>query len=126
MLDTMHSWIFPKDKLRPNSECESNWCRQRQKEYKEKLIKEPKVVVVQEQKKVVHEENEWGISLASDDNDDQVQHIESIHHTIPVGTERELPSAAHQQISEKEKVHVDDNVGLEDLMANLKSLSTKK
>jgi len=92
--------FFPKDTYRPNPECSNNWCVKRQKEYQEWLKKQPKKAEpVKEAKKIVHEENNWGISLGSDDS---------------------LPK---QEVNPT--VQVDEGADLSDLMSQLKSLSNK-
>lgn len=53
--------FFPTMTVKPNPQCEDSWCRKRQAEYNAKKAAEPKVEkVVEEEKAVVHEDNEWG------------------------------------------------------------------
>lgn len=56
--------FFPKSTLKPNPECSNNYCKKHQAAFKSK----PRKVVEQkktEEKKIVHEENNWGITLES-------------------------------------------------------------
>jgi ubiquitin-like modifier-activating enzyme 5 len=59
--------FFPKMDLRPNPQCTDRWCRQRQEEFQAR----PKPEVIAEEEKVVeiiHEDNDWGIELVSEDS----------------------------------------------------------
>lgn len=58
--------FFPKMELRPNPQCDDRWCRQRQEEFKAKP-KPAAPVEVAKPAEVVHEENDWGIELVSED-----------------------------------------------------------
>lgn len=62
--------FFQLDSLKPNPDCSSNWCCERQKEWKEKEKEKETSAVDKEanseeiiEKPVVHASNEWGISL---------------------------------------------------------------
>jgi len=58
--------FFPSDSMRPNPECDNSFCVKRQHEYKEYLrTRPPPEKKVEEVKPVVHEDNEWGITLVS-------------------------------------------------------------
>lgn len=58
--------FFPSDSMKPNPECDNSFCVRRQHEYKEYLKTKPKEEkIVEEVKPVVHEDNEWGITLVS-------------------------------------------------------------
>ena len=55
---------FPTYTLRPNLTCANSHCRLAQEDYKKKkALEPPKPVVVKEEEKVVHADNEWGITL---------------------------------------------------------------
>jgi len=105
---------FPKSVLRPNPECENHWCRKRQLEYQinKKEIKEVKPVI---DKKVVHSEDGWGITL--------------VDSSMDVVTEDNSVQLKHEYTQEKSKLNPDDvvktdeNLDLADLMGQLRSLS---
>jgi len=108
---------FPKSSLQPNPECENNWCKKRQAEYQEKKSKvEVKRVEPIIQKKVVHEENDWGITLeeSSTDIPESVASIEGTRHEYTVEKSR---------VSAKDTVQTDEGVDLVELMGQLKALS---
>jgi len=58
--------FFPSDSMKPNPECDNSFCVRRQHEYKEYLKTRPAPEKkVEEVKPVVHEDNDWGITLVS-------------------------------------------------------------
>ncbi|XP_035739761.1 ubiquitin-like modifier-activating enzyme 5 isoform X4 [Vespa mandarinia] len=57
--------FFPTMMLKPNPNCEDNYCRQRQQEYQAKPKVEKPVEEVSDIKPL-HEDNEWGISLVEE------------------------------------------------------------
>ena len=62
--------FFPKMPVKPNPECEEYFCIERQKEEAERR-KNAKPVVEEakpEEEPVVHEDNDWGISLVDEDD----------------------------------------------------------
>ncbi|XP_078046059.1 ubiquitin-like activating enzyme 5 [Augochlora pura] len=95
--------FFSKMTLRPNTNCDDRYCKERQQEYAKKPKPEPKVEVVEE--KPLHEDNEWGISLV-DDQDEQVNENET------------LPSTCTKEAH----IQSDSGPSLEDLMAQMKSI----
>mmetsp|Transcript_24404 Transcript_24404/g.40099 ORF Transcript_24404/g.40099 Transcript_24404/m.40099 type:complete len:440 (+) Transcript_24404:54-1373(+) len=58
---------FPTMRLQPNPGCTSSWCRKRQAEYQAKLASQPPAPKeeAQEEEKIVHTENDWGITMES-------------------------------------------------------------
>lgn len=57
---------FPSYTLRPNVSCANQHCRLAQVEYQKRKALEPQKPVKKEETKVVHEDNEWGITLEGD------------------------------------------------------------
>ncbi|VDM57642.1 unnamed protein product [Angiostrongylus costaricensis] len=54
--------FFPRQDMRPNDQCGDRFCRQRQKEYQEKLASQPAAeIVTTEEQGITHEDNDWGI-----------------------------------------------------------------
>ncbi|XP_058145709.1 ubiquitin-like modifier-activating enzyme 5 isoform X1 [Dasypus novemcinctus] len=51
--------FFPTMSMKPNPQCEDKNCRKQQNEYKKKVAALPKQEVVQEEKEIIHEDNEW-------------------------------------------------------------------
>lgn len=115
--------FFPRDGMKPNPECGNRWCVQRQGEYQELLRSMPKVEEpVKEEKKVIHEDNEWGISLVATEEEDEALKSATVL-ASPEGTYRE--DATKTKADPKDVVQMDDGVDLSDLMGQLKSLSNK-
>ncbi|XP_070502359.1 ubiquitin-like modifier-activating enzyme 5 [Chironomus tepperi] len=109
--------FFPKMDLRPNPQCDDSWCRQRQVEYQAKP-KEEKAIKVEEVKEVVHEDNDWGIELVSEDNN------EDIKPSAPMASSGlkhafEAPVVTHESNAAPT---VSDDVSLEELMEQMKSM----
>lgn len=102
--------FFPKMTLRPNPNCEDRYCKQRQQEYESKPKAEKKVEETVDDKPV-HEDNEWGISLV-DEQDEQTTDNEHIT-SIPVQA-----NAPHSTDSQTSQV----DVSLEELMTQMKSI----
>lgn len=108
--------FFPKMDLRPNPQCDDSWCRQRQVEYQARP-KEEKIEQVEEVK-IVHEENEWGIELVSEDDNATVTSTTSASTGLKYSFEPPTSTSdqAHSTTSPK------DEISLEDLMAQMKSI----
>merc|ERR1712098_590222 len=63
--------FFPTMSMKPNPGCEEYHCRKRQEIRAKELAARPEEVVEeQEEEAVVHEDNDWGISLVSEDDGD--------------------------------------------------------
>mmetsp|Transcript_26815 Transcript_26815/g.44893 ORF Transcript_26815/g.44893 Transcript_26815/m.44893 type:complete len:203 (+) Transcript_26815:1-609(+) len=56
---------FPKYTMRPNPQCDNHYCVKASVAHQEWLIANPKVIESKEEKKVLHEDNEWGITVVS-------------------------------------------------------------
>lgn len=60
--------FFPTMAMKPNTSCDEYHCMKRQDEYQKELSERPvEAVVVEEEEEIVHEDNDWGISLVSED-----------------------------------------------------------
>ena len=64
---------FPKMSLKPNKDCDDYHCRKQQKKFAEeeveRLKNQPEIVETPDTtNEIVHEENDWGISLVADDD----------------------------------------------------------
>lgn len=107
--------FFPKMDLRPNPQCDESWCRKRQEEFQAR----PKVEVeeVREDVKVImHEDNDWGIELVSEDDNAPLT-------SAPVtSTGLKFAFEAPTHTSNEQHSIANDGVSLEDLMAQMKSM----
>lgn len=108
--------FFPKMDLRPNPQCDDSWCRQRQAEYQARP-KPEKIEQIDEVHVVVHEENDWGIELVSEDNNATT--VTSTSATTGLKYSFERPTTEQQPHS---TTSPKDEVSLEDLMAQMKSI----
>lgn len=107
--------FFPTMTLKPNPDCEDSFCKQRQKEFLEKVqVKIPEKEV---EKEVVHEENEWGICVVSETANDET---EKENLEVAEGIRRAYTTPIIED-DDSNSVEVNEQ-SLEDLMAQLKSL----
>merc|ERR1712212_1108532 len=64
--------FFPTMVLKPNKDCDEFHCRKNQKKFMEeeaeRLKNQPEIVETEPEVEVLHEENDWGISLVDDDD----------------------------------------------------------
>lgn len=111
--------FFPKMDLRPNPQCDDNWCRQRQEEFKAKP-KPVEEVKVEEKVEVKHEENEWGIELVSEDVP-EVSTSTSTSTSIATGLKLAYePPVVHS--TDETIVSTTNELSLEDLMSQMKNI----
>lgn len=108
--------FFPKMDLRPNPQCDDSWCRQRQVEYQAKP-KEDQEEQHEEVKVIVHEENDWGIELVSEN--DNVTPSSSTSTSTGLKYAFERPTATSDEQHSKP---ANDDVSLEELMEQMKSM----
>lgn len=107
--------FFPKMSLKPNPQCDDRFCLERQKEFAAK----PKIeapVIVEEEEKPLHETNEWGIELVSEN----VPEVSPIPVNQGLKLAYEAPPSNIQQHSESPAKT--DDISLEELMAQMKSI----
>uniref|UniRef100_A0A1B6BXP6 Ubiquitin-like modifier-activating enzyme 5 n=1 Tax=Clastoptera arizonana TaxID=38151 RepID=A0A1B6BXP6_9HEMI len=111
--------FFPRMQLKPNSNCDDSHCRAQQVKQSAVSPAQTSTKVVAE-KEVVHEDNEWGISLVDEtsiadleDNDDS-----SLNLVEGVKTAYTVP----QSSSGNEPTVPDTDKSLEELMAQMKSI----
>eukprot|EP01112_Ceratiomyxa_fruticulosa_P010943 TRINITY_DN2923_c0_g1_i1.p1 TRINITY_DN2923_c0_g1~~TRINITY_DN2923_c0_g1_i1.p1 ORF type:complete len:400 (-),score=94.99 TRINITY_DN2923_c0_g1_i1:38-1237(-) len=112
--------FFPTDTMRPNPECTNSFCVKLQKEFQAK----PKPVIVTDttpsHPEVVHEDNEWGITLVNEEEkEEEVQKS-----NLKEGLEYEYDTRPTVNVIDHETVNVTSGIDLSDLMSKLKSLSS--
>jgi ubiquitin-like modifier-activating enzyme 5 len=107
--------FFPTMSMKPNPGCDEHHCRKRQEERAKELLDRPEEVIEeQEEEVIVHEDNDWGISLVSEDVGD-----------AGAGGSQEVTLGISTAYTYKEKVTevLEDEIGeeeeesLEELMA---------
>jgi len=63
--------FFPTMSMKPNPGCDEYHCKKRQEDRAKELLEKPEEVIeLQEEEVIVHEDNDWGISLVSEDVED--------------------------------------------------------
>jgi len=118
--------FFPTMIVRPNPQCEDNWCRKRQTEFAVREAAKPKEEKKEEVKEeeVVHEDNDWGICLVdepstTENTSPSGQQMEGLAQGIKVAFERPAPVADTQTETSAADT---EGLSLDDLMAQMKSL----
>jgi ubiquitin-like modifier-activating enzyme 5 len=113
---------FPYMAMKPNPSCDNNHCRLRQKEHQETISSQPNNgdgdTSETKETEIIHEENEWGISLVDDSGGETTSHDLKVSEGIQY---------AYSPIAEKLNITEDnppkkDDVSLEDLQSLLKNL----
>ncbi|XP_065086115.1 ubiquitin-like modifier-activating enzyme 5 [Ochlerotatus camptorhynchus] len=112
--------FFPKMSLKPNPTCDDRFCIERQKDYAARPKLE-QVEVVAEEETPLHEENLYGIELVAEDEPQGTQSSTGTSNTISAGLKLayEAPDTQH---SSAPPAAVSDDVSLDDLMAQMKSM----
>ncbi|XP_032793274.1 ubiquitin-like modifier-activating enzyme 5 [Daphnia magna] len=111
--------FFPTMMMKPNDGCDDYYCRLRQKEQRESLILNPVEETVSEEiAAVVHEDNEWGISLV----DESEPVVEGAHSEIAPGIHAAYDLPVAEEVVEGSSDSADANISLEELMAQMKSM----
>ena len=82
--------FFPKMSLKPNKDCDDYHCRKQQKKFAEeeveRLKNQPDIVEITDAtNEIVHEENDWGISLVADDDDHGDVPGKEVHESVIFG-----------------------------------------
>merc|ERR1712223_1792745 len=116
--------FFPTMTLKPNKDCDDYHCRSQQKVFAEKEAERLKnfPAVVEDspsENEILHEENEWGISLVDEDQPD-VQENTSAETTtgVRLAYERRVTRTSDAPLMEEEQ----SEQSLEDLMNQMKQL----
>lgn len=116
--------FFPKMSLKPNTTCEDRFCVIRQKEFNIK----PKEIKVEEiiEDSPLHEENEWGIELiAETESVPSDSATQQSSYTSPAEGLRLAYDAPDKNLNVEDNIatqNTNDDVSLEDLMAQMKSI----
>nr|CAG4644841.1 EOG090X07G2 [Leptodora kindtii] len=111
--------FFPTMRMKPNESCDDYHCRVRQAEQKEiDKLKGPAIEEVVPQQEVVHEDNEWGISLV--DESAPVSSPQKVEVAPGVRVAYDFPE--EETVDYGDDQPVDTSVSLEELMARMKSI----
>ncbi|KXJ08500.1 ubiquitin-like modifier-activating enzyme 5 [Exaiptasia diaphana] len=120
--------FFPTMSMKPNPSCDDRSCLARQKDYQEKLaskLPETTEPAIKEEE-VLHESNEWGISLVSESIGDEENEEVPPNLVEGVKLAYSKPKAARkisEEISSEGQISADnDEMSVEDLMKKLKDI----
>ncbi|XP_046860174.1 ubiquitin-like modifier-activating enzyme 5 [Xenia sp. Carnegie-2017] len=122
--------FFPTMTMKPNPVCDDKNCVRQQKDYKERMeeeCKKQKHVPVEEveEKKVLHESNEWGIVLVDESKQEEEMNemklAEGVRLLYNNPTKHERKISEFEISSEGQTCH-DDGLSVEELMKQLKEM----
>jgi len=122
--------FFPTMSIKPNKDCDDYHCKKQQKKFleeeAERLKNLPEVSETQEAtNEVIHEENEWGISLVDDENDDVPDQASNQEPDLAQGLSLAYERRVTMEADAKEvQAHLESEPeqSLEDLMNQMKQL----
>ncbi len=111
--------FFPTMSLKPNKDCDDYFCRKQQEafalEEAERLKNMPDVVEEEKIEDIVHEDNEWGISLVDDQDQPDLASNEQTQSNLAQG----LSLAYERRVTMEAK---DNEVKLDEEQSNEQSL----
>lgn len=108
---------FPNMKLKPNPTCDDQFCIKRQKEYQVREAARPKEEKEElKEPEVVHEDNEWKIEV----EDTEESSADNQEKEVAPGVKFEY--TRDERATNENVVQVDDQVSIEKLMDQMKSL----
>ncbi|XP_048579723.1 ubiquitin-like modifier-activating enzyme 5 isoform X2 [Nematostella vectensis] len=121
--------FFPTMSMKPNPTCDDRSCQKRQLDYQEALAAKPPTEndKPQEEEEVVHEENDWGISLVTEskgeaDEEDE-PHPELVAGVTLAYTKPKATRKISEEISSEGQMSAEsDELSVEELMKKLKNL----
>ncbi|XP_047366695.1 ubiquitin-like modifier-activating enzyme 5 isoform X1 [Vespa velutina] len=108
--------FFPTMMLKPNPNCEDNYCRQRQQEYQAKPKVEKPVEEVSDIKPL-HEDNEWGISLVEEYEQQEEEDAQLLNTGL-----KQAYTVSVQPINPPNEITNTSGPSLEELVQQMKSL----
>lgn len=117
--------FFPKMSLRPNTQCDDRFCLERQKEFNAKPKVEKKEDIINKESAPKHAENFYGIELVSEhaDASSSSDSLTSGDVSMNIGPGLKLAyEPAVVSVTAEVADAPDDEVSLEDLMAQMKSI----
>ena len=118
--------FFPQMPVKPNPECEEYFCQVQQKKYREELEKIAREnpqqnEVIEEEEAVVHEDNDWGISLVEEDQGDQSSQASNLNLVKGVEVAYSKPKQSQPEVDTAQEEE-EGSQSLEELMKQMKQL----
>lgn len=115
--------FFPRMTVKPNPECSDSECQKRQAEFKLYEATKPKAVEeVKVEETVVHEDNDWGISLVSETTEEELAKGEGETPELTAGVQLAYTTPAANQGGDQGDSVEDSGQSLEELMRQMQSL----
>jgi len=119
--------FFPTMTLKPNTDCDEFHCRKNQKKFMEeeaeRIKNQPEIVETEPEVEVLHEENDWGISLV-DDDDTPDQASNPADTNLAKGLSHAYERRVTMEADVKEvQENLENEQSLEDLMNQMKQLN---
>ena len=111
---------FPRYTMKPNPQCENEHCIKAQEDYERWVTENPPTEVIAPEKKPLHEDNEWGISVVDNSDDEPLD--EGTGHPPP-GTSFAF-ERSNEAILPEDTVQVSEEEDLSSLMSQLASLKS--
>lgn len=114
--------FFPTMTMKPNPQCDDRFCVKQQQVYQEKLASMPKEEEKEvEEEEVVHEDNDWGISLVDESED---LRAETKLQDLSTGLQYAYtkPAETNEDESKSGNTEGEGEQSLEDLMSALKQM----
>jgi len=114
--------FFPTMNMKPNESCPD--CQDRRKEFAEELAARPKEVIeVVVEEAVVHEDNDWGITLVDEDAGEESCPTNTTQQLAPgITAAYDLPAVSNSDTADQEESTAQQETSLEDLMNQMKNL----
>jgi len=117
--------FFPKMSMKPNPDCDDYHCLNNQKSFAEKeaerLKNQPNVTIEEPADEVVHEDNEWGISLVDEDVADDANDASEVAKGVRLAYERRVTREA-DSAPVLENTDQPEEQSLEELMKQMKNM----
>jgi len=113
--------FFPTMSMKPNKQCDEYFCRKRQEEFEAELAARPAVIEqIVEEEVIVHEDNDWGISLVDEDSQDPA--AEGGAPDLVEGVSQAYSRSSNSMSQPVEEVTEEEQVDLEELMKQMKNM----
>ncbi|XP_038047137.1 ubiquitin-like modifier-activating enzyme 5 [Patiria miniata] len=111
--------FFPTMSMKPNPACDDSFCGKRQEEFQRKEALRPKTVEVVKEEEIVHESNDWGISLVDESSVDDLKTQPAPELASGLSYAYDKPD---ETTKDSDEVVADTDQSLDELMAQMKSL----
>ncbi|KAK6165264.1 hypothetical protein SNE40_022221 [Patella caerulea] len=113
---------FPSMTLRPNPQCDDNYCKKQQQAFQIKEATKPKVEKTEEKvEEIVHDDNVWEIQLVSETTEDELREADGQVPNLVEGLKVAYTTPAPTQASNEKTVDSTEK-SLDELMKEMQGL----